>query len=293
MTHNPNRVFSIPPIYNYSLDKAMVITTLKQGTTYLSNIICGNLRPRYIVDLLNMEIIDHPQNVAGDWRKPDGVTEGDIGRWKQSTLVDMELVMKGENIKKTIFLIRNPIKRIVASIIQDTLKTDTFLTEESKKEIETIYKIEGFKIPELEVRGDLLWFHNPHVTETQKSILFEYIISKWIQMVEGRRGPAAHHLIPQWESFVYAFINNPSVKKEKIKIIDVDEKNINDIIKENTVSKKLKDEPKKIHSTPDGLKEEFENHIKNNSKYKKRLNKIIEVDLWFYQLLTNKKKHEW
>ena len=288
MEYNKNLVWTPAPTYAYSVDKAVILTTLKQGTTYLSNIVYNGIRARYNFDLVNQDVIDFGLTDGGDWILPDGVEQEYYEKIKKSSLIDLNLILMGNNVKKTIIIIRNPVKRIASSILEDTVRYPNFLTDGARGDLENLYKSLSIPMPSIVFKNNS-WQIKGKSTDLQTDVFYEYIISNWIAMLNKKEGPGAFHHISQWESFVYALINHPNFNKDKFEIYDLDEINLNDIVQKNIVKLPIEENNEKIHKMPDNFKKGLLKYILTKSIFGDYIKELVSVDFWFYSLLKGKK----
>jgi len=291
MSHPKNLLWTPAPTYGYSIDKAVILTTLKQGTTYLSKWVYDGLRPRYNFDLLNNDVVDFPVSdiSGGDWRPNPQCDEERITRIKQSSLIDLNLILMGNNVKKTVIIIRNPLNRLVSSILEDTIRWDGFLKDGRMNKLNLLYDSQNISMPQMKYKNNTWEFEND-ASELQNSIYLEYILSQWIAMAQDREFPGALHYINQWESFVYSLIGQENFNKNKLEIVDIDETNLSELLIKYSMNKDWDvDVPEKIHTFADSMKEKMIFHINNRSKFRNTLQKMIRVDSWFYQLIKKQR----
>ena len=294
MNHPKDLLWTPAPTYAFTLDRAVVITTLKQGTSYLSRWITNGVRARYNVDLLNQNVIPFPADTeSGEWKPNNSCQEEDIEKIKKSSCIDLNLILMGTNVKKTILIIRNPFNRLISSILEDTVCNERFLLDGRISNLYSLYDALAIPKPEFKYKNNT-WKFERAVSDIQASIYYEFIVSQWVSSVQERNFFKAGHFIPQWESFIYSLITQENFNRDKCEIIDLDHINLADILIKNTVSKKWKNESKlelesKTHEFDRNFKEEMINHTRTKSKFLSVLEELIRVDSWFYQILKKER----
>ena len=294
MNHPKDLLWTPAPTYAFTLDRAVVITTLKQGTSYLSRWITNDVRARYNVDILNQDVTPFPADPeSGEWKPNNRCQEEDIEKIKKSSCIDLNLILMGTNVKKTILIIRNPFNRLISSILEDTVRNERFLLDGRISNLYSLYDTLAIPKPELKYKNSM-WQFERTVSDIQASIYYEFIVSQWISSVQERNFFKAGHFIPQWESFIYSLITQENFNRDKCEIIDLDHINLADILIKNTVSKKWKNESKiklesKTHEFDRNFKEEMINHTRTKSKFLSVLEELIRVDSWFYQILKKER----
>ena len=282
------------PTYGFVLDKAVIFTTLKQGTTYLSKTLYNGLRPRYQIDYNVSEVLayDHTDNKS-DWSIEtinsidSDMAESYINTTKEYSLIEINKVVTGESEKDIIFLIRNPFSRIISSAIEDTFRHKSFLTNERKEKLTKIYSSYNLPEPNFEFKNGI-WFIG-ETGKQQREIIFHFALSEWFAGIEQNGSLKSNHFISQWESFVFSMIHHSNIKKSNVKIIDVDDINIKDIVTSYLrPGAKLNISEKKIHKISDDFKTEFVNYVEKSNIMLDKIKNLIKTEMWFYNILKNK-----
>jgi len=286
----PDKMETFVSVYVYSTDNYLILTTLKQGSTFLSDRLYGGWRPHFYYSYYNnclkyafSESDSHPHEKITQIEKDNIIT---------NIIKDYNDIINLKSNKKICFIIRNPYERLISSITQDTISLETFFTESNNRfdKLNKIFKKERLVPVKLEYRtldNDKFywlpkiqnissWFYS-----AGSHLFFKYFIDEWYNMRSGisNLDYGNGHLVSKWEGIVYTFIISNIIPNNRIKIVDIDKDNLNQLIG-------IDNKNKPNNSNVDIIKKLFKNEFSslNNEKY---IMRFIDYDIWFYNLINN------
>lgn len=288
----PMRMKKTFSCYIYSTDNYLIFTTLKQGTTFLSNLLYGQWRPHFYYDINTNSIsYSHSDSDDHEFETIDDSKKNDIVK---KTILEFNNIVNSKSNKKICFIIRNPFERMISSIIEDTISSDSFFERFDRKYVlNSILKKEGLSKLEFEYKtlynDRFYWL--PKINNISKwfgsepsNILFKYFISEWYKMRIGEYGfnNINGHLVSHWEGLVYSILTDDKIPSNNIKILDIDKDNLTELLNINT-------EKNIYNSNTEIIKSQFRNQFSklNNEKY---IMRFIDYDIWFYNLINNRIK---
>lgn len=285
-------------IYVYSVNDTLVFTTLKSGSTFLSDNLYGGFRPRFLYNYITNSLSYH--EITADISGLETISKLEQQNIINNIIEEYNNIINGTSDKNISFIIRNPYKRLISSMTEDTISKNDYFTKSNGKRYTDINRLfvennlDEIEL-EFEPQGDKFqwWPTKKYLVNLAKNgksfsneyleyrLFFLYLVDSWYENQIGEGLDIESHLVDSWESFIYGMITRDNIPLNKIKIYDVDESNLYSLVRD------IESPQKPANASIKSYKSSFHAEI-HRSKYQPYLDRFIEIDMWFYDIIRFK-----